>query len=140
MYSKDIRDCVLHKRHNLKESTIAKDLNLSKSTVQYIVCPKKKTGKRVGRKSKISEKSRRYLVRSIKKSLTCNEKVTANKLINTMGLSVHIRTMHRMLHKISCSWKPFKKEIELSSVHKRVRICTELLKKQINFEKNRIYR
>ena len=52
MYSKDIRDCVLHKTHNLKESigTIAKDLNLSKSTVQYIVRPKKKTGKRVGRK------------------------------------------------------------------------------------------
>ena len=56
MYSKDIRDWVLHKRHNLKESigTIAKDLNLSKSTFQYIVRPKKKTGKRVEKNQKVA--------------------------------------------------------------------------------------
>ena len=138
MYSKDIRDCVLRKRNDLNQSIgkIAKDLNMSKSSVQYIIHPKEKKCKKRGRKAKISERSKRKIIRTIKKSFKTGEKITASNVINETGLKVHIRTMHRTLNNIACSWKPYKKSIELLQTHKdqRVSICKQWLKEQVNFQ------
>lgn len=137
MYCREIKNLVLRKWREDKASLskIAKELKIPRSSVQYIIKPKLKNGKKNGRRPKTNERGLRKIRRDVIFSIKRNEKVTAMSLLKKNKMNISLKTMQRNLKRISASWEAVKKKIILTDFHKqqRVRICKEWLQKRINF-------
>ena len=80
-------------------SKIAKDLKIPRATVQSILKPKVKSGRKAGRRPKLNERALRGIKRDLISTLQNNRRVTARSLLEVNNLNVSLKTMHCNLKK-----------------------------------------
>jgi len=124
MYSKDIISLVKRKRlDGLSLNAIAKDLKLSKSTVQYMIGNEydrlKKTS---GPKKKINEKVTAKICQMARKIRDGNQVVTARKVKAELSYDISIRSIQRTLSGNNFKYQSVERYMPLSKKHMQDRV------------------
>lgn len=117
---------------------IASEVGLSRSTVQYILKPKVKSiGYKIGRPKKINTKEKKVIREAIRRIKSKDERVSAQKILNSTKLKVCSRTIHGSLKKMGLKYKRQHQSILLSEQDKknRVTICLNWIDIGTNFRK-----
>ena len=131
MHSKEVV-CLARKMREdgLSIRTIAMDLKLLKSTVEYMLKTNSERKKKRGRKRSIGKKTERRMKRTVTRLLT------ARKVKDRCELDVNVRTVQRTLHRIGLKYAKAKK-ITLTKKHKGARLeCAKRwLTKHVDFKK-----
>ena len=139
MHSNEMKELVIFKRNEGKSlGTIAKECNLSKSTVQSMVKPKLyQSIRKRGPKLKIDKKLSTRIKRCTESLISDGQRVTSRKLSKMVDLNVSLRTTQRHMKRLLYKYKAARAEIVLGKNHRdeRVRICKGWLRDRIDWDK-----
>ena len=137
MIPETLRNLIISKRkQGLSYDAIARDLLITKSTVQVVICRRlSDTKKKTGPKKKINKKNQLSMKRYISKCNQSSEKITCSNIIQNCNLKASLTTVRRQLCEMAFKYKKSKQSLLLSKKHKsdRVEIVTKWITQKIDF-------
>lgn len=138
MHNIELLNSVLTKRKEGKSyGEIAKNFNITKSTVQYMLKYRKNMKKKTGPKEKISKNDKRR-IRSLVTDMNKNQtKVSCGLLNETLQLHVHRTTVLRTLRCMNYNYQNLPSKLKLSYhvKQKRVQFAKDCIINNVNWNK-----
>lgn len=138
MIPNEIKKIIYEKRTNGKSyGSIAKELHLSRSTVQKIIVRRKNMCKKRGPKERISKFEKRRIRSFITDQFNQGKKVSCKQIVENFNLNVHRTTILRVLRCLKYNYKnlPYKFKLSPKLKSKRVAFAKKCLIENVNWQK-----